>query len=96
MAGPSFATATAVEAEQLTYRIHRSATPDTVTFMLSGEMDIEHVTRLQELIAKEAHDRTTLDLKDITIVDRAALRFLAGAEATGIRIINHQVGGVHS
>ena len=72
----------------MTYRIHRSAIPDTVVFTLSGEMDIEHVIRLQESIANETHDRVTLDLKDITIADRAAVRFLAGAEAAGIRIVN--------
>lgn len=51
-------------------------------------MDIELVTTLQEFIAKEAPHLITLDLKDVTIADRKAVRFLVGAEATGIRIIN--------
>jgi len=29
-----------------------------------------------------------LDLKDVTLVDRAAVRFLAAAEAAGTRILN--------
>ena len=72
----------------MTYRIHRSATPDTVVFLLSGDMDIDHATRLQEFLANEASGRVTLDLKDVTFVGRDALHFLAGAEAAGVRIIN--------
>jgi anti-anti-sigma factor len=72
----------------LTYRIHRSTTRDTVVFALSGDMDIEHATQLQEFLAGEVKGRVTLDLKDVTLVDRAAVRFLAGAEAGGIRIVN--------
>ena len=51
-------------------------------------MDIEHATRLQEFLANEADGRVTLDLKDVSLVDRAAVRFLAEAEAAGIRIAN--------
>jgi FMN phosphatase YigB (HAD superfamily) len=35
-------------------------------------MDREHADRLQELLASEANDRTILDLKDVTLVDRMA------------------------
>jgi len=72
----------------LTYRIHRSATPDAVVFTLSGDMDVEHATRLQELLTVEANDRVTLDLRDVTLVHRDAVRFLARAEAAGIRIVD--------
>ena len=72
----------------MTYRIHRSATPDAVVFILSGDMDIDHATRLQEFLANEADGRVALDLREVTLVDRAAVRFLADAEAAGIRILN--------
>ena len=72
----------------MTYRIQRAATPETVLFALSGELDGEHASRLQEFLASEGDGRVTLDLKDVTLVDRAAVRFLAGAEAAGIRIVN--------
>lgn len=72
----------------MTYRIHRSATPDTVVFALSGDMNGEHATRLQEFLANEADGRVALDLKDVTLVDRAVVRFLAGAETAGVRIVN--------
>jgi len=51
-------------------------------------MNIELVTTLRESIAKDAPYLITLDLKDVIIADRKAVRFLVGAEATGIRIIN--------
>jgi anti-anti-sigma regulatory factor len=72
----------------LTYRIQRSATPDTVVFALSGDMDTEHAAGLQEFLANEPEERVVLDLKDVTLVDRAAVRFLVGVEASGIRIVN--------
>ena len=72
----------------MTLRIHRSSTPDAIVFALSGDMDLEHVTRLQELLADETVNRVTLDLKEVTFADRAAVQFLASAEAAGIRIVN--------
>ena len=51
-------------------------------------MDIVHVATLQLFMAEEAHNRITLDLKEITIADREAMRFLMEAEAMGIRVTN--------
>src|SRR5262245_30054655 len=62
--------------------------PDAVVFTLSGDMDVEHTSRLQELLTAEASDRVTLDLRDVTLVNRDAVRFLATADAAGIRIVN--------
>ena len=73
---------------RLTYRIHRSVTSDAVVFALSGDVDIEHTTGLQELLANETNGRIILDLNDVTLVDRAAVRFLRSAESAGMRIIN--------
>ena len=72
----------------MTFRIYRSSTPDAIVFALSGDMDLEHVARLQELLANETVNRVTLDLKEVTFADRAAVQFLARAEAAGIRIVN--------
>jgi len=44
---------------------------------------------LQELLATTAAGRLVLDLKDIiTLVDRAAVRFLARVEMAGTEIVN--------
>ena len=72
----------------MTYRIHRSATPETVLLALSGDLDIESATWLRALLENEAPERVTLDLKDVTLVDRNAVHFLVAAEAAGIRIVN--------
>jgi hypothetical protein len=57
-------------------------------FTLRGDLDIEHAARLEEFLANEANGRVTLDLKDVTLVGRIAVRFLAGAETAGVRIVN--------
>ena len=57
-------------------------------FALSGDMDQEHAARLHELLASETDAPVTLDLQNVTLVDRAAVQFLARAEADGIRIVN--------
>ena len=72
----------------MTLRIHRSSTPDAIVFALSGDMALEHLARLQEVLANETVNRVTLDLKEVTFADRAAVQFLASAEASGIRIVN--------
>jgi hypothetical protein len=40
------------------------------------------------LLASEAGMGIVLDLKDVTLVDRAAVRFLAAVEATGTGIVD--------
>ena len=72
----------------MTLRIYRESTPDTIVFALSGDMDQEHTARLKELLANEADGHVTLDLKNVTLVDRAAMQFLAEAESAGTRIVN--------
>jgi anti-anti-sigma regulatory factor len=72
----------------LTFRIHRAPTQGAVVLALSGIMDHEHAARLQELLANETHSHVTLDLQNVTLVDRAAVEFLAGVEAAGIQLVN--------
>jgi anti-anti-sigma regulatory factor len=72
----------------LTYRISRAAQIDGIVFTLSGVLDSEHATRLEELLALEVTARVVLDLTDVTLVDCAAVRFLALVEAAGAEIVN--------
>jgi anti-anti-sigma regulatory factor len=72
----------------VTYRINRSMRPDASVFVLSGVLDIEHATRLQELLATASDGRIVLDLKDVTLVDRAAVQFLARVESAGTELVN--------
>lgn len=71
----------------MTYRIHHSVQPGGNLFVLSGVLDTEHATRLQELLSTAA-GRTVLDLKDVTLVDRAAVQFLARLVMAGTELLN--------
>jgi len=72
----------------VTYRIHRSTQPGATVFVLSGVLDRDLAARLETLLASEAGVGIVLDLKDVTLFDRAAVRFLAAVEATGTGIVN--------
>ena len=72
----------------MTYRIHQSVQPGASVFILSGVLDTELAARLQELLATAADGRVVLDLKDVTLVDRDAVRFLARVEMAGTEIVN--------
>jgi anti-anti-sigma regulatory factor len=60
-----------------------------VVFTLVGRIEIEHVPELQRLLRlEEGDDRIAFDLQDVTLIDRDAVKFLAGCEADTIRLDN--------
>ena len=69
-------------------RITRAAN-GAVVFTLSGRMDAENVSEMKALFGSEAKGRRiALDLKDLTLVDREAVRFLESCETDSIKIKN--------
>ena len=69
-------------------KIQRSAN-DKVIFTLSGRIEAEHLKELQRVCSLEAADRLlALDLKDVTLVDRNAVTYLAICEANGVQLEN--------
>ena len=72
----------------MTHRIERSTNARGVTFILSGEMDSDHVTELEALMAAGSNCPVLLDLADVTLVNREAIGFLAGVEAAGATLLN--------
>ena len=69
-------------------KIKRTAN-GAVVFTLSGRMDEENVAELKTLFGSEPKDRRmVLDLKDLTLVDREAVRFLESCETDSIKIKN--------
>ena len=72
----------------MTFRIRRSDGPEGIVFALSGEMDAEHAWRLEDLLGAEPSGVILLDLGEVTLVARDAVRFLARVEARGARILN--------
>jgi hypothetical protein len=60
-----------------------------VVFQLSGRIELEDAAELQRLVGLEASGQTiTLDVRDITLVDRDALKLLVRFEAEGIKLEN--------
>ena len=58
-------------------------------FSLSGRIETQDVAELQRLLSLEAAGQDiTLDLQDITLVDRDAVKFLAHCEAQRIKLEN--------
>ena len=69
-------------------KIKRSAN-GKIVFTLSGRIEIEDVAELQRLLALELSDHNlALDLADVTLVDREAVKFLADCEADSIELEN--------
>ena len=60
-----------------------------VRFMLSGRIEAEHLPELRRLIEGEDRQRAiTLDLREVKLVDRDAVTFLAQCEASGATLEN--------
>ncbi len=65
------------------------ATNGEVVFKLSGRMDAENVSELEELFSAEASGRRiVLDLEDLTLVDQDVVSFLRRCEASSIQLKN--------
>jgi len=70
------------------FKIQRSAN-GRVVFTLSGRLEAEDVTELRQLLALETMgQQLVLDLRDVTLVNEAAVKFLAGCEANSIKLEN--------
>jgi ABC-type transporter Mla MlaB component len=70
-------------------KIRRSAASDEVIFALSGRIEKQHVSELLDLLQGENEGtQVALDLEEVKLVDREAVRFLAACEARGIRLQN--------
>jgi hypothetical protein len=73
----------------MTLKIERAARQGTRVFVLSGRFEAEHIEQLEGLfeLQKEAPD-IALDLRELRLVDRSAVRFLARCESRGVRLEN--------
>jgi hypothetical protein len=67
-------------------KVQRKANGDVV-FTVSGRLQADNVSELSALLAAEPKGRAlVLDLKDLILVDRDAVRFLRACEANGIAL----------
>lgn len=69
-------------------KIQRSANA-RVVFTVSGRIEAADVKGLRQLLALEtARQHLVLDLRDVTLVNEEAVKFLAGCEAHSIKLEN--------
>ena len=69
-------------------KIHRTS-GRTVVFTVSGQLDSDHVNELCQVVdAEPAGGVLVLDLTDLVLADRDAVRFLTEYEARG-RVVLH-------
>ena len=62
-------------------------TNDSVVLRLSGRIEADDVCELRRLLLLEnAEHRVILDLKDVTLVDRVGVVFLARCQGEGITL----------
>ena len=71
----------------MTLRIERSARQRVTVFALSGRMEAEHVVELKESFDHD-YRNIILDLRDLRLADRDAVRFLRGCEGDGMKLEN--------
>lgn len=73
----------------MTLRIQKSSERERIVLRLSGRIQTEQIRELRTLLQAEASDNhIVLDLADVQLVDRDAVRFLAQAEAEGAGLRN--------
>jgi hypothetical protein len=71
----------------MTLRIERSARQRSTVFTLIGRMEVENVVELKELFDHD-YRNIILDLGDVRLADRGAVRFLRRCEADGMKLEN--------
>jgi len=70
----------------MSYKIERSVSGEgLVVLRVSGRIHAEHVDTLRELVGTEK-SQMAIDLKEVILVDREVVGFLAFSEAGGIEL----------
>ena len=71
----------------MTLRIERSARQKFTVFTLSGRISAERVAELKGLFDTN-YRNIILDLREVRLADRDAVKFLRGCEADGMKLEN--------
>jgi anti-anti-sigma regulatory factor len=73
----------------MTFRIETSVREKSTKFILSGRIVTDAIAELRRLLERKTDWRDiVLDLKDVSVVDRDAMGFLARCEADGVKLEN--------
>ena len=71
----------------MTLRIEKSARQRFTVFSLSGRIDAAQLPELKEFFDRD-YRNIILDLRDVRLADRDAVRFLRSCEADGTKLEN--------
>jgi hypothetical protein len=71
----------------MTFRIEKSARQGFMVFTLSGRIEAAQVAEIEELFDGDRR-KIILDLGDMRLADRDAVRFLRVCEADGMKLEN--------
>ena len=73
----------------MTFRIENEKRGRFAVFLLSGRIEIQAMAELTRLFELQTnYQDIVLDLKDVTVVDREAIRFFARSEVDGVKLEN--------
>ena len=70
----------------MTLKIEIASDGETATFRLCGQIDQDHLVKLQAEVQRY-RPRLVFDLEETTLVDLAAVRFLATHEGAGVELL---------
>jgi len=68
-------------------KIEKCSSGETTILRLSGRIQSKHLPLLQAQI-EDCSQQTILNLDEVTLVDRAAVRFLGLCESKGVELLN--------
>jgi hypothetical protein len=71
----------------MNFRIERSTRQRFTVFSLCGHMKAEEVAELKALLAPD-YPSIVLDLRDLRLADRDAVKFLRDCETDGVKLEN--------
>jgi anti-anti-sigma regulatory factor len=72
----------------MAFRIERLAGEGDITVLrVSGWIDAENVETLRDLLEQE-NRKVAIDLSEVALINREAIRFLARSEANGVELRN--------
>ena len=74
------------EIPMMTLKIEAVHEGDAAVLRIVGRVESEYVNELSSQM--RAHHASTLDLDEVTLVDIAAVRFLAACDADGVELLN--------
>jgi len=73
----------------MVFRIESAALGKFTVFILSGQIDQQAIVELSKLLQLHVGYRNiVIDLENVSLIDREAMRFLARCEADGVKLEN--------